>query len=119
MSETATQPNHRLLMLTVNFDTFDGTKMPHYSFLHCLRGVQIWQVARSERADIVVVRCDIPSDFDIVRDLRLVSPKLPVVVVGTADKRDEALKMRCAFVEIDADVAVINKAASDAFNMVS
>lgn len=119
MSEATTQPNRRLLMLTVNFDNFDVDELPLYGFLHCRRGIQIWHVARSERADIVMVRCDIASDFDIVRELRLASPRLPVVVVGIADKRDDALKLRCAFVEIGADATVLNKAASEAFNMVS
>ena len=114
MSDTAPQHQH-LLMLTVNFDDFNTPEISGYTFLHCLRGTQIWQVARSERADIVIVRCDTELDFDTVRELRLASPSLPIVIVGAPDKEREALRLRCAFVNKNTVNEELGEAASRAF----
>lgn len=107
----------RMAMLAIHFDALPKGWLPLYDITYCSRGSQMWQIARSEQAGIVMIKCERESDFDIVRELRTNNNRLPIVVVGDESLKDNAVRIRCAFVSSDATEAKFNEAAAHAFNM--
>lgn len=113
--DVVAQPNRRLLMLTVNFETFETEALTHFHFLHCPPGQEVWKVDDVQKVDIVIIKCDSEGDLDIVRELRFANPRLPVIIMGPAERHNVAVKMRCAYLPTGSTTKAVDDAASSAF----